>query len=248
MLPRPNRPAADEALITEPVVSIIESRLAAVGEDAGPIARRTLHDEIVTRVRDMIIEGHLAPGTRIHEGQLGQSLGVSRTPLREALKFLASEGLIDLVPSRGAVVRRLTRKDVRDMLQVLSALEALAGRLACAEATDAEIAEVRRLHDEMIRLYEAGNRLEYFKLNQRIHSSFPKLSRNAMLAATHETIQARLKRIRFLGNETRDKWRSSITEHEEMITALERRDADALAEVLSRHMANAWERIQDVVP
>jgi DNA-binding GntR family transcriptional regulator len=235
-------------LITGRVVSIIESIRGVAGEEPLPIARRSLHDEVVSRVRDMIIEGHLAPGARIHEGQLGKVLGVSRTPLREALKFLASEGLIDLVPSRGAVVHRLTRKDVRDMLQVLSALEALAARLACIEATDAEIAEVRSLHDDMIRCYEAGNRLDYFKLNQGIHSSFPKLSRNAMLAATHETIQARLKRIRFLGNETHDKWQSSIVEHEEMIAALERRDADALAEVLSRHLANAYERIEKLVP
>jgi DNA-binding GntR family transcriptional regulator len=98
----------------------------------GRIVRRTLHDEVVSRVRDMIIEGVLAPGTRIHEGQVCGRLGVSRTPLREALKALASEGLVDLVPSRGAVVHRFSSKDVEDMLTVLGTLEALAGRLACA--------------------------------------------------------------------------------------------------------------------
>src|SRR3712207_3743864 len=124
-----------------------------------PVSRRSLHDELVGRVHDMIIDGQLPPGARIHEGQLGQALGVSRTPLREALKFLASEGLIDLVPGRGAVVRTLTPKDVRNMLDVLSALEALAGKLACRNATDAQIAEVRRLHDEMMAFYAARNRL-----------------------------------------------------------------------------------------
>ncbi|MDJ1158663.1 GntR family transcriptional regulator [Chelatococcus sp. SYSU_G07232] len=225
----------------------MENNVRQRAEEPAPITRRTLHDEIVTRVRDMIIEGRLAPGTRIHEGQLGQALGVSRTPLREALKFLASEGLIDLVPSRGAVVRRFTEKDVRDMLEVLAALEALAGRLACIHATDEEIAELRALHEAMIAQYAARNRLEYFKLNQRIHSAFALMSRNAVLVATHDNIQARLKRIRFLGNETPEKWQSSIAEHEEMVAALERRDADALADVLARHMHNAWERIRSVI-
>jgi DNA-binding GntR family transcriptional regulator len=88
-------------------------------EDRGPIVRQSLHEAIVTRVRDMIIEGTLASGTRIHEGNLGRELGVSRTPLREALKFLASEGLIELSPGRGAVVRQFTRKDIQDTLVVI---------------------------------------------------------------------------------------------------------------------------------
>ena len=138
-----------------------------------PVNRRPLHDELVERIRDMIIEGQLAPLTRIHEGQLGDALGVSRTPLREALKFLASEGLLELVPGRGAIVRKLMPKDVRDMLDVLGAIETLGGRLACRNASDAEIAGLRRVHDEMIALYRARNRLEYYRRNQAIHSGSP---------------------------------------------------------------------------
>src|SRR3954463_11258924 len=136
-----------------------------------PIVRHSLHDELVGRIRDMIIEGQLEPGSRIHEGQLGQALGVSRTPLREALKFLASEGLIDLVPGRGANVRALTPRDVRNMLEVLIALETLGGRLACRDATDAQIADVRRMHDRMMEFYQRRKRLEYYKLNQAIHTA-----------------------------------------------------------------------------
>ena len=90
-------------------------------------------------MRDMIIEGVLAPGSRVNETQLGQTLGVSRTPLREALKFLASEGLIELVAARGAVVRKFSAKDVRDMLDVLAVLEAFAARLACRDASSTAI-------------------------------------------------------------------------------------------------------------
>lgn len=212
-----------------------------------PLSRRSLHDELVERIRDMIIEGQLPPLSRIHEGQLGKALGVSRTPLREALKFLASEGLLELVPGRGAVVRKLTPKDVRDMLDVLGAIETLGGRLACRNATDAEIAGLRRLHDEMMELYRVRNRLEYYRRNQAIHSGIAQLSGNALLASTHQVIQARLKRIRFIGNEEPDKWAGAVAEHEEMIAALEARDEARLADVIARHLEETWVRVVDKV-
>jgi len=195
----------------------------------------------------MIIEGQLEPGSRIHEGQLGLALGVSRTPLREALKFVASEGLIDLVPGRGGIVRRLTPRDVRNMLDVLTALETLAGRLACRNATDEEIAGVRDLHDRMMDFYADRQRLEYYKLNQAIHSAIAALSGNDFLAATHASIQSRLKRIRFIGNETPDHWAGAVREHGEMIAALERRDEAALTEVLTRHVEETWTRVRPII-
>jgi DNA-binding GntR family transcriptional regulator len=212
-----------------------------------PLNRRTLHDELVGRVRDLIIEGQLAPGARIHEGQLGQALGVSRTPLREALKFLASEGLVDLVPGRGAVVHKLTAQNVRDMLDVLGAIETLAGQLACARASDTQIAEVRHLHDEMMAFYAAKNRLEYYKRNQAIHAAIARLSGNEFLAATHEAIQVRLRRIRFIGNREPDKWAGAVAEHEEMIAALEARDAVRLTVTIAHHLEHTWDRVRAVI-
>jgi DNA-binding GntR family transcriptional regulator len=212
-----------------------------------PVVRHTLHDELVERIRDMIIEGQLEPGSRIHEGQLGLALGVSRTPLREALKFVASEGLIDLVPGRGGVVRRLTPQDVRNMLDVLTALETLAGRLACRNATDEAIAAVRDLHDRMMGFYADRQRLEYYKLNQAIHSAIAALSGNDFLAAMHGSIQSRLKRIRFIGNETPDHWAGAVREHCEMIAALGKRDEEALTEVLTRHVEETWTRVRPII-
>lgn len=213
----------------------------------GPIRRTALHDTLVSHLRDMIIEGDLPPGTRLHEGQLGEQLGVSRTPLREAIKYLASEGLVELVPSRGAVVKRFSAKDVQDMLTVLQTLEELAGRLACEAATDAEIAEVRALHDEMVRRYEAGDRMQYYKLNQDIHSAIARLSGNAALADMHAMLQTRLKRIRFIGHEGPEKWAAAVAEHQEMIAALEARDKARLSKVLGLHLTKAWERVRDAV-
>jgi DNA-binding GntR family transcriptional regulator len=210
----------------------------------GPIRRTALHDTLVNRLRDMIIEGHLSPGTRLNEGQLGQMLGVSRTPLREAIKYLASEGLVELVPSRGAVVKRFGAKDVQDMLLVLGTLEELAAKLACVIASDEGITEIRGLHDRMVQHYKAGDRLEYYKLNQNIHTAIVALSGNAPLAEIHAMLQTRLKRIRFIGHEGPEKWAAAVAEHEEMIEALEARDQQRLAAVLGRHLTNAWERVR----
>lgn len=214
---------------------------------SGPIERTALHDTLVNRLRDMIIEGELEPGSRMHESQLGMQLGVSRTPLREAIKYLASEGLVELVPSRGAIVKRFSGKDVHDMIIVLKSLEELAGSLACIDATDDEIAAVRQLHDEMYACYKAGDRLRYYKLNQAIHTEICRIAHNDALSNMQGLLQSRLKRIRFIGHEGAEKWAAAVAEHEAMIKALELRDGTALAEVLGRHLLNAWERVKGAI-
>jgi len=211
------------------------------------ITRVTLHDAVLNQIRDMIIEGQLKPGTRINEGQVGAMLGVSRTPLREAIKTLASEGLVEIVPAKGAIVRRFSENDIREILEVLKALEQAAALMTCARASDAVIAEIVALHDTMLRLYASRNRLEYFKLNQSIHSAIVRASGNSVLTQTHETLQARIKRIRFIGNETPDRWAAAVAEHEDMIVALKARDGAKLASVLGAHLDNTVNRVRDAI-
>ena len=192
------------------------SKDVSTESEIAPIERSTLHDVVVTRLRDMIIEGQLLAGNRVHEGDLCQQLGISRTPLREALKVLAMEGLVELNPGRGATVRKLTAKDIQDMLSVLSVLENLAGRLTCQMATDEDIREVRRLHDEMLSFYAAGDSLPYFKRNQQIHSLLITLSGNESLALVHDLLQTRLKRIRYIGDRKPDTWSAAVAETQAM--------------------------------
>lgn len=210
------------------------------------IARVTLHDAVVNQLRDMIVEGQLLPGTRINEGQVGASLGVSRTPLREAIKTLASEGLVEIVPAKGAVVRRFSEQDIREILQVLKYLEQAAARLACTHATDVEIKQIVQLHRQMLAHYKARNRLAYFKLNQGIHTAIVQASGNIVLAQTHEALQARIRRIRYVGNRGADRWAMAVAEHEEMIAALVARKAAKLAEVMGRHLDETVDRVRDV--
>ncbi len=212
-----------------------------------PITRVTLHDEVLTRLRDMIIDGSLPPGSRINEVQTGASLGVSRTPLREAIKTLASEGLVEILPARGAVVRRFGERDVFHILQVLKSLEQTAARLLCLQASDKELAGLSTLHEEMMELYRRRDRLAYFKCNQRIHSGIVRASGNPVLAETHEQLQSRIKRVRFVGNDRPDRWAGAVAEHEEMCRAWQARDGERLGAVLGVHLDRTMDRVKDSI-
>lgn len=223
---------------------------ADIGTEPSPyprILRRTLHEEVLERLRDMIIEGRLGPGQRINEGAVGAQLGVSRTPLREAIKTLASEGLVEILPAKGAVVRKFSARDLKNVLEVIKSLEQLGGRMACESASDETIAQIRALHDAMMALYASRNRLEYFKLNQAIHTAIVAASGNEVLAEMHGNLQARIKRLRFIGNEGETKWAGAVEEHERMIVALEKRDAAGLAEIIREHMDSTRLRVHDVL-
>jgi DNA-binding GntR family transcriptional regulator len=200
--------------------------------------RPNLHDTVVARLRDLIVEGILAPGARIAERQLCESLGVSRTPLREALKVLASEGLVELLPNRGARVARLDERDVEDMFQVMGALEALAGALACAHMTEAELAEIAALHYEMLAQYTRRKLPEYFRLNQAIHAAIVAAARNPILAATYQSLAGRIRRARYLANLSEERWRNAVEEHEAILQALQARDGARLARLLEDHLRN----------
>ena len=216
--------------------------------DAAPeFDTRSLSDRAADHIRDLIIEGHLEPGSRIDEAALIGAMGISRTPFREALRTLAAEGLVELRPSRGAVVRKLSAAEVLSMLEVLAHLERLAGRLACERASDAEVEALLGIHERMARLYEARDRMPYYKLNQSFHARLTEASSNPTLVETQGRLQARLKRIRFIGNRRPEYWDAAMAEHAEMADALRARDGARLGEVMERHLMQTWRRVRDVV-
>ena len=133
------------------------------------IARVALHDQVVARLRTLLIEGHIAPGAKLNERELSALLRVSRTPLREAIKLLASEGMVDLLPNRGAVAVKLTETDILNTFEVLAELEAMAGELAAERMTVDELAEVRAMHFEMLASFTRRDLSNYYRLNALIH-------------------------------------------------------------------------------
>src|SRR5690606_10964214 len=135
-----------------------------------PISPRPLHSEVADRLRHLIAQGELAPGDRLNERLLTERFGISRTPLREAIKMLASEGLVQLLPNRGAIVTAITNSTAADIFELIVALESFAGELACQRATDQHLAEIEQLHRKMRMHYERQELAEYIRLNQQIHN------------------------------------------------------------------------------
>lgn len=212
-------------------------------ESARRVVRATLPTQAADRLRDMIAADELSAGAKLNERELAVHLQISRTPLREAIKMLAAEGLLQLVPNRGAFVANPSADEVRDMLEAMGALEAVCGELACARATDAEIAAIRRQHDRMAKAYERRDRHTYFKLNQEIHHRIARMCGNATLQRLHETLNARLYRVRFMSNRT-DRWQTAIEEHEAIADALERRDVRAVRRLLREHLGQTWKKVK----
>ncbi|MCT7664127.1 GntR family transcriptional regulator [Shinella kummerowiae] len=203
-------------------------------------ASATLHDEILSRLRDFIVEGNLEDGARIPERHLCDLFGISRTPLREALKVLAAEGVIDLLPNRGARVKPLSPKDILDLFDLMGGLESLAGRLACEHITDAEVEEVEALHHKMYTFYLRRDRHEYFKYNQLIHEKILSAARNEALSSTYRTVAGRIRRVRYAANldDPNDRWSEAVREHETILDALRRRAGVELSNILFEHLRN----------
>lgn len=212
-----------------------------------PIVRRTLHDELLERLRQLIIDGELVPGEKVPERELCERFGVSRTPLREALKVLANDGLVTLTPNRGAMIADLTLEDLEEAFPVMGALEALSGEMACANITDAEIAQISKLHQSMVAHYERRELKDYFRTNQKIHEMILAAARNQTLSSLYRGLEGRIRQARYLANMSTTRWTQAVQEHERMIEALEVRDGAALAKILKSHLANKFETVKDAL-
>ncbi len=205
-------------------------------QETQPITRKSLHHELVDRLQMLIINGELAPGSKVPEKLLCDRFGVSRTPLREALKVLASDGLVRLEPNRGAWITLVTQGEVEEVFPVLGALEALSGELACNHITDAEIEEVRALHDQMIISYGNRDLDAYFSINQRIHRAILLAARNRTLTTSCQALSLRMQRARYLANMTEGRWYAAVQEHERILEFLVARNGRKLASTLIDHM------------
>src|SRR5690242_11513706 len=181
------------------------------------INRTNLHAEVTTRLRDLIVEGLLPPGARLNERVLCEQLRVSRTPLREALKVLAAEGLAELMPNRGAMVTPISIAEIDHVFEVLGPLEGLAGELACARISDEQVAQIRALHFEMLLHYDRGDRAEYFRCNQAIHHGINRAVGNPVLQASYAALNARVRRARYFANMTQERWDQAVAEHGQIL-------------------------------
>lgn len=208
-------------------------------ENARPllkVERQRLHDVVVEHLRTFITEGVLAPGTKLNERELCETLGISRTPLREALKVLAVEGLIEINPNRGATVARMSELEIRETFELMSGIEAFAGELACDRITAEELDEIKALHYAMVVSKNQNDLPGYYQRNRAIHDLINQAARNTALRQVYLSLNRRIQALRFLSNQQAPKWERALHDHEEMIEALEARDGKRLSGILRHHL------------
>ncbi len=210
-------------------------------------APASLHQDVLHQLRQRIVEGVLVPGAKLNERELSEQLQVSRTPLREALRMLAAEGLVELLPNRGAVVAQMSTQDVSDSFEVIAGLEAQAGELAAARITPAALAEIRALHYEMLAAYTRRDLPTYYRLNACIHSHINLAAGNRVLTQTWATLNARLQALRFRSNFDEAKWQRAVAEHEHMVELLAARDGPALGALMRRHLLNKRDAVIELM-
>ena len=209
------------------------------------IPRSALHEQAAHRLRQMLVENRILPGAKLNERQLSEVLNVSRTPLREAIKMLAAEGLVELLPNRGAIAVQLTEADILNTFEVMAGLEGQSGELAAQRITDAELAEIKATHYEMLAAFTRRDLPAYYRLNAAIHSAINLAAKNPVLTLTYRQVNARLQALRFRSNQDGEKWKAAVNEHEQMIAALTAKDAVAMRAVLMRHLINKRDVVID---
>ena len=207
----------------------------------------SLHDNLIKNIRDMVLDGTLAPGQRLPERFLTEQFGVSRTPLREAIRALASEGTLELLPNRGARVTKVTKKEIDDLFEVMGVLESLSGELATKNATHSNIAEIRALHYQMVLHFTRKELVDYFHLNQRIHEKILEIAGNKVLTSIYQTLAFRIRRARYVANISEARWSEAVKEHKEILAALEAREGEKLGYLLRCHLANTCEIVRKAI-
>lgn len=212
----------------------LHHRAAALARKA-PIQRQALSDELAKRLRGMIVEGELRPGGRITTQRLCARFGVSRTPLREALKMLATEGFVQLMPNRSAVVERVTPETVDHLTPILGALEAVAGQIACVRIDAAGLSHIEALHERLVHHFQEGDDRSYLETEDEIRRAVFAATGNDTLIHIHETLIMKL-RWPMMATGAPPEWDKAVEEQQRMLRALQVRDGDLWAMAAHRHL------------
>ncbi len=198
-----------------------------------------LHAAASASLRKQILTGELPPGMRLREVQLCEQLNVSRTPIREAFRTLAAEGLVDLLPNRSVVVSELRAPDVADLFRVFGTIEGLAGELACTKITDGEIKEIGFLLSDLVNFHAQKDRANYLEINQAIHRRTVEIADNQVLRGVWQSLVPRVERARALANLDSGRWVGALLEHSKMFAALAARNGAELGELTRNHFLNS---------
>ena len=212
--------------------------MAAV-ETHPPLSPRALYQDVAERLRQEIFARRLEPGSWIDETRLATEYGISRTPLREALKVLAAEGLVTMKLRRGAYVTEMSRDDVEQVYHLLALLESDAAAQVAARGTDAQRTELAALHGRLER--QSRQRDAYFAANEQFHIALLQMAGNRWALQMVQHLRKVMKLNRHHSLFKRGRLAESLQEHRELMQALEARDAARAAALMRAHFANGME-------
>lgn len=199
---------------------------------------QNLHEATFQKLRSLLVEGKIVPGSKLNERELAESLNVSRTPIREAIRRLAADGLVELIANRGAIAVQFSLDDVIATFDVIADLEGFSGELAANNICDATLSELEALQYEMMASYARRDLSSYYKLNLRIHYLINQAANNQVLSRLFTQVNARIEALRFRSNQDGVKWEKAVEEHQEMLDALKTRDAARMRKIMIQHVHN----------
>ncbi len=219
----PNLPTDDEPSLALDSVAIDHPTLATV---------------VAAKLRQLITDGTLSPGTVLNERDLCDRLRVSRTPLREAYRVLSADGLVSIQPKRGAVVIEHSPADIANIFDVLAVLEGLAIRQAAERALDAELGEIASLHERMLAKTREGDIRAYFEASMGTHIAINRAAHNPPLSAAYDRLNLQVQALRYKSNLDPSEWEAGVADHERFVAALLVRDADAAEQAIRQHLVS----------
>jgi DNA-binding GntR family transcriptional regulator len=206
-----------------------------------------MYAAIAERLREMILEGELAPGKRIDEKALCEQFDISRTPLREALKTLVTEGHVTHRQHMGFQVAPIDKQEIAAIFEVLHGLEETAGRLAAQRIDDKQMKVLMDRHHTMQTYHREGKRTAYYRANLKVHQQIVDVASNAVLSELYASLMNKIHRARGAANADVLRWAESLGEHGEILDALSKRDGACLARLLREHSEHTAAEVMKVL-
>lgn len=202
------------------------------------LKKATYHVKVADMLRDLIMTGKLKEGDKINENELCETLGISKTPLREALRVLSVEGLIRLVPHRGSFVTKPTFEEIAEMFDVMSLLEGFCAKEACAKLTPKDFARIEKLHAKLEENFEIRDQEEYIRTNNQYHSLVQKIAGNRTLNQIVNGLRKKILLYRFQSLNLPERFEHSIREHRDLLEAFRQRDQKRAEALMRKHLQN----------